>query len=198
MKILKIFGIVIGSIIGLVIIIGAVVWVLMSRPSSIASNVTQVPSNAQAVQSFDTKWDNFNNTVAQASPGTQVTVTLTQEEVNSKINEELKTVDLPAGLAVSNMNVNLVDGKILLSADIKYSIFSGNAGMEATVQIINGQPSITVTDVDMGALPIPQSLKDQLKGLIPEGGLIQVSDLGFNTQNVQIIDGQLVISGVTK
>lgn len=198
MKILKIFGIVIGSIIGLVIIIGAVVWVLMSRPSSIASHVTQVPSNAQAVQSFDTKWDNFNNTVAQASPGTQVTVTLTQEEVNSKINEELETVDLPAGLTVSNMNVNLVGGKILLSADVKYSIFSGNAGMEATVQIINGQPSISVTDVDMGALPIPQSLKDQLKGLIPEGGLIQVSDLGFNTQNVQIIDGQLVISGVTK
>jgi hypothetical protein len=198
MKVLKIFGIVIGSIVVLVIIIGAVVLFLMSRPSGIASQVTQVPSNSQAAEALDTKWDNFKDTVAQAKPGTQVTVTLTQEEVNSKINEELKTVDLPAGLAVSNMNINLVDGKILLSADVKYSVFSGNAGMVATVETINGQPSIVVTDVDMGALPIPQSLKDQLKGLIPEGGLIQTSDLGLNAQNVQIVNGQLVFTGVTR
>lgn len=198
MKALRIFGIVIGSIIGLVIIVGLVAWILLSRSSGIAAKVTPVPSNSQAAQSFDTKWDNFSNTVAQSPKGTTLTLTLTQEEVNSEVNEELKTLVLPVGLDVSNVNVNLTDGKILLSADVKYSVFSGNAGMEATVETNNGQASIDVTNIDMGALPIPQSVKDQLKGLIPEDILTQGSDTGFYTQNVQIENGQVVITGVTQ
>ena len=198
MKALKIFGIVIGSIVGLVIIVGAVVWILMSLPSGIASRVTPVESSPEAARELDTKWDEFTSTVAQAEPGTEVTLTLTQEEVNSKINEELKTVDLPEGFSIENVNVNLVDGKLLLSADAKYLIFTGKAGIEASVEIVNGSPSIVVQDVDMGKLPIPQNLQDQLKNLIPEEGLIQSSDLPFNTQNIEIINGELIIEGVTE
>jgi hypothetical protein len=198
MKALKITGIVIGSVLVLVLIVVAVGWILLSRPSKIAAGVTSVPSDAQAAQSLDTKWNNFDSTIAQSSAGTPVTVTLTQEEVNSKVNAELTTVDLPDGLTVSNVNVNLKDGQILLSADLKYSIFSGSAGMTATVQIVNGQPTVVVTDVDMGSLPIPQSMKDQLTGLISGASLFQESTAAFVTQSVQIADSKIIISGITK
>lgn len=188
----------IGSLVVLVIIIVGIVWILMSRTSSIAAQVKPVTSSLEAAQRLDTKWDDFKNTVGQSQPGTPVTVTLTQEEVNSKINEELKTVTLPSGLGISDVNVNLVDGKILISANVNYSILSGSAGMEATIEMVNGNPSIVIRDVDMGKLPIPQSLKDQLKDLIPEGGVINTSGLPFDTQNVVIVDGQLIINGVTK
>lgn len=198
MKALKITGIVIGSILVLVLIAVAIVWILLSRPSKIAAGVTSVPSNAQAAQSLDTKWNNFDSTIAQSSAGTPVTVTLTQEEVNSKVNAELTTVDLPDGLTVSNLNVNLKDSQILLSADLKYSVFSGRAGMTAAIQIINGQPTVVVTDVDMGSLPIPQSMQDQLTGLISGASLFQESTVAFVTQSVQITDGEIIISGITK
>jgi hypothetical protein len=198
MKALKITGIVIGSVLVLVLIVVAVGWILLSRPSKIAAGVTSVPSDAQAAQSLDTKWNNFDSTIAQSSAGTPVTVTLTQEEVNSKVNAELTTVDLPDGLTVSNVNVNLKDGQILLSADLKYSIFSGSAVMTATVQIVNGQPTVVVTDVDMGSLPIPQSMKDQLTGLISGASLFQESTAAFVTQSVQIADSKIIISGITK
>ena len=198
MKALKITGIVIGSVLVLVLIVVAVGWILLSRPSKIAAGVTSVPSDAQAAQSLDTKWNNFDSTIAQSSAGTPVTVTLTQEEVNSKVNAELTTVDLPDGLTVSNVNVNLKDGQILLSADLKYSIFSGSAGMTATVQIVDGQPTVVVTNVDMGSLPIPQSVQDKLTGLISGASLFQESTAAFVTQSVQIADGEIIISGVTK
>jgi hypothetical protein len=198
MKALKLTGIVIGSILVLVLIVVAVVWILLSRPSKIAAGVTSVPSDTQAAQSLDTKWNNFDSTIAKSSAGTPVTVTLTQEEVNSKVNAQLSTVDLPDGLTVSNVNVNLKDGQILLSADLKYSIFSGSAGMTATVQIVDGQPTVVVTDVDMGSLPIPQSMKDQLTGLISGASLFQESTASFVTQSVQIADGEIIISGITK
>ena len=198
MKALKITGIVIGSILVLVIIVAAIAWILLSRPSKIAAGVTSVPSNAQAAQSLDTKWSNFNNTIAQSTAGTQVTVTLTQEEVNSKVNAQMSTVTLPDGLTVSDVNVNLKDGQILLSADMKYSIFSGNAGMTAAVQIVDGQPTVVVTNVDMGSLPIPQSMKDQLTGLISGASLFQESTAAFVTQSVQIADSKIIISGITK
>jgi hypothetical protein len=198
MKALKITGIVIGSILVLVIIVVAIAWILLSRPSKIAAGVTSVPSNAQAAQSLDTKWSNFNNTIAQSTAGTPVTVTLTQEEVNSKVNAQMSTVTLPDGLTVSDVNVNLKDGQILLSADMKYSIFSGHAGMTATVQIVDGQPTVVVTNVDMGSLPIPQSVQDKLTGLISGANLFQESTAAFSTQNVQIADGEIIISGITK
>jgi hypothetical protein len=60
------------------------------------------------------------------------------------------------------------------------------------------QPVITDTDVNMGMLPIPQSMKDQLKSLIPENNLFQSPSSGFYTINIQIADGKLIISGVTQ
>ena len=198
MKALKILGITVGSIVALALIVAGVAWILISLPSGIASEVTPVTSSTELARQLDAKWDEFQNAVRQAAPGTEVTLTLTQEEVNSKINEELKTVDLPAGFSIKNVNVNLVDGKILLAADATYSVLKGKAGLEASVEIVNGSPSIVVTDVDMGKLPIPQALKDQLGGLIPEGGIIQSSGLPLDMQDIQIIDGQLIIKGVTK
>ncbi len=196
MKALKISGIVIGSIVCLVIIVAGIIWFMMSRPSAIASKVTPVASSPQAAQQLDAKWTDFEKQAKQAAPGATVSVALTQEEVNSKINEELKNVDLPDGLAVSNVNVNLVDGKILMSANVNYSLFSGNAGLEATIENVNGTAKLVVQDVDMGSLPIPDSLKDQLKDLIPEDSLIQSSGLPISMRDIEIIDGQIVIKGV--
>ena len=198
MKALKIVGIVIGSIVVLVVIIVGIFWILLSRPSKIASHVTPVASSSAAAQQLDTTWDNFKNTVQQVAPGTPETITLTQAEVDSKVNEQLNTVDLPQGMSVSDVNVNLQDGKLELSANVGYSVFNGSAGMEADIVSVNGTPTVQVQDVDFGSLPIPQSLKDQLKKLIPDNGLINISGLPFNVQNIQIQNGQLVMSGVTK
>ena len=96
------------------------------------------------------------------------------------------------------MNVNLEDGQAHLSANVKYSIFKGNASMDAEVETINGVPSLTVKDVNFGMLPISKLLKDKLMNLIPQNGLIQVSNLPFNLQNIQIKDGQIIMEGVTK
>ncbi len=197
MKALKIIGIVFGSIVVLVLIIVGVVWFMMSRPSKLAEDVTPVVSNTAAAQSLDNKWQTFQTEVAQSKAGTSITVTLTEEEVDSKINDGLKTVNLPAGLTVGKMNVNLKDGKILLAATIQYSVLSGNAGMVATVDLVNGQPTITVTDIDMGSLPFPQSLKDQLKSLIPQDALFQTNS-SFQAQSIDISNGLLTIKGVTK
>jgi uncharacterized protein YpmS len=130
-------------------------------------------------QFLDTKWNNFQRTISRSKPGIMVTITMTQEAVNSKINAGLGTANLPARLSVSNLNVNLKGGQIILSADMTYSIFSGTAAMTATVAPVNGQPVITVTDVNMGTLPLPESLKNQLKELIPENSLFQSSSSEF-------------------
>jgi hypothetical protein len=197
MKALKIIGIVIGSIVLLVVIIFGVIWFMISRPSKIANEVTTVANNEQAAQALDTKWDDFKAEVAQAPVGKVVTITMTEEQVNSKINEGLKTTDLPSGMTIGKMNVNLLDGKILLSATIQYSVLTGNAGMSATVDLVDGQPTITVTEIDMGSLPIPQSIKDQLRNLIPKDALFQ-TDASFQAQSIVIADHVLTITGIKK
>ena len=199
MKALKIAAIIIGSIAGPIVIIATAAFFLMHRPSGIASHMTPVASSPEAAVSLDTKWNTFNTAVKQASPGTVVTMNLTQQELTSKINEELgKGVKLPEGVAVDNVTVNLVDGKVLVSADVKYSVLQGVAGAELNVETVNGTPSIVVKDIDMGKLPIPDALKGQLAGMIPGSGVIGIPNLPVNITGIQIIDGQLFIAGVTK
>src|SRR3989338_4149344 len=109
MKALKITGIVIGSVLGLVIILAATIFILMSRPSAITSKMEPIVSSPEAAKELDTKWTAFNTAIKEAKPGTAVTLNLTETEITSKINEELKTVDLPEGLDVGNVTVNFND-----------------------------------------------------------------------------------------
>jgi len=196
MKALKIIGIVLGSVIGLVVVVAGVAWFLMSRPPAIAANMTDVTSSPEAAAALDQKWEDFRVTVNEAPVGTTVSVAITEEEVTSKINEELKNIELPAGLEMGDVTVNLQDGKLVLAADINYSVLSGTAAMEATIEEVDGEAVVSVQNVDMGSLPIPQTLKDQLSDLIPEDGIIKLSDLPVDISKIQIVNGQIVIDGV--
>lgn len=195
---LKAIGIVLGSVVFLVIAAAAVIFFLMHRSPAITSTMTPVTSSHQSVIALDNKMTAFNSAVQNATPGTPVSLNVTQEEITSKVNEELAGMKLPEGLSLGNVTINFQDGKALVSAPIKYSALSGTAGMAINVQTINGTPTIAVQDVDFGALPIPQALKDQLTGMIPNGGKIDLGNIPVDITNIQIIDGQLVMNGVTK
>jgi hypothetical protein len=195
---LKLAGIVLGGLVGLVVIVAVVAWIMVSLPSGIGSQVEEVESSPALAASFDSKWDDFSASVAASAPGTALTLTITQEELNSKINEELKTLALPDNLTVSSVNANLSEGEMRIAAKIKYSVLSGTAGLAAEIVIENGTPKVLVTDVDMGKLPIPSALKDQLRKLVPEDIIIQTAGTSFETSSVEIHDGEMVLSGVTK
>ncbi|MDO8577652.1 MAG: hypothetical protein Q7R50_00530 [Dehalococcoidales bacterium] len=195
---LKAIGITLGSVVFLVIAAAAIVFFLMHRSPAITSTMTTVNSSHQSVVALDSKITAFNNAVQNAIPGTPVSLNITQQEMTSKVNEELAGLKLPEGLSVGNVTINFQDGKALVSAPIKYSALTGTAGMAINVQTVNGTPMIAVQDIDFGALPIPQALKDQITGMIPNGGKIDLGDIPVDITSIQIIDGQIVMNGVTK
>lgn len=198
MKALKIVGIVLGSLVLLAAIIVGVSLALMHSSSGIASQVTPVATNSQAAERLDTKWDSFQSSIKQAVPGATVSVALTQEEVSSKVAEELTNYKMPDNVGVSGVNINLGNGEILASGTVSYSGISVNVGMEAKLEVVDGQPALVVQNLDLGKLPLPQSVKDQITGLIPNDGKISLSSLPFDINNIQVVNGQIVISGVRK
>ena len=198
--ILTAIGITLGSVVFLALAAAGVIFFLMHRAPAITNTMTPVTSSHQSVMALDSKITAFNNAVQNATPGTPVSLNVTQEEITSKVNEELAgmTAQLPAGLSVGNVTINFQDGKALISAPVTYSALSGTAGAAIAVQTINGTPTISVKDIDFGALPIPQAVKDQLAGMIPNGGQIDLGNMPVDITNIQIIDGQIVMNGVTK
>lgn len=197
---LKVIGITLGSVVFLGIAAAVTLFFLMHRAPAITNTMTPVTTSHQAVVALDNKMTAFNNVVQNATPGTLVSLNVTQEEITSKVNEELAGMksQLPEGFSVGNVTINFQDGKALVSAPIKYSALSGTAGMAINVQTVNGTPTISMKDIDFGALPIPQALKDQLTGMIPNGGKIDLGNMPVDFTNIQIINGQIVMNGVTK
>jgi len=197
-KALKIAGIAVGSIVVLAVLLVVAVYVLLRIPPKTAAQVTPVATSSQAAQQFDTKVNSFETSVKQSAPGTSVTLTLTQEEINSKIATELSTADMPDNVKVNSVSVNLENGQILASAKVNYSGIEVNVGATAKIEVSNGQAYVVVQDLDMGKVPLPQSVKDQLTGMIPDDGKISLSDVPLDIQGITVQDGQVVVQGVTK
>lgn len=189
---------VVGSILVLAVLLIVVMYLLLRITPEVASQVTPVPTSSQAAQQFDSKVDTFESTAKKAAPGTPVSLTLTQEEINSKIAAGLSTADMPDNVKVEGVNVNLQDGQILASARINYSGIEVNVGATASIEVSNGQAYVVLEDLDMGKMPLPQGVKDQLAGMIPNGGKISLSDVPLNIQGITVQDGQMVVLGVTK
>jgi hypothetical protein len=63
---------------------------------------------------------------------------------------------------------------------------------------VNGQTQIIVKEVQTGALPLPDAIKQQINAQI--GNAIDPSKLGlpFDVSQLQIVDGKLVIKGSAK
>lgn len=198
MKALKIFGIAVGCIVLVLLIIGGVAYALMRGSSELASQVKPVVTSAEAAQRLDTKLEDLEKAAKAASPGTTVSLILTEEEVNSKIAAELSKADIPENIDVKDVTVNLRDGEVLASARVNISGIQTTVGVKAKVEVADGKASIVVQNLDLGKLPVPQALKDRITGLIPGDGKISLSDIPVDLQDIQIVDGQIVLRGVTR
>ena len=199
-NLLKTIGITLGTILLLILIVAGTTLFLMHRPSSLTASMTPIVSTHEAAVVLENKLTDFENSVQNATPGTQVSLNVSQEEITSKVNEELAgmTDKLPAGMTISNVSINFQDGKALISAPLKYSALSGTAGAQIAVNTVDGRPTVQIQEIDFGALPIPQAVKDQLIGLIPNNGTIDMGNIPVDITQIQIINGQIVMNGVTR
>lgn len=170
--------IIIGCAVALLVLTAAGLrWLIQGRdsgpPSETPPSTTLLtkPSDQSPPPSLDELIAGLQQDVAAAGATGQpieATLTITEAEANSVVAPRLLKMELPADLPLEpeNLHFDFQPGTVLTKVTGTAYGIPVTAEIAAQVNIVEGRPKIAVTDVELGWLPLPQSVKDELAGLI--------------------------------
>lgn len=154
---------------------------------------TPVPVSASAADSFIRKWQQA------MTQGPSCDVTFTESELTSIIARELRQAS-EAGQPVplTDPQVHLTGGLLWVSGQVSLSD-SQQAQAALALGVRDGQLTVALERIYLGALPVPQALVDQVNQQIAE----QLDKINQATRNVTLTrivirEGELQITGALK
>ena len=132
---------------------------------------------------------------ATPGPDGTFTLTVTDEEITSLVAQALAEQQQQSGIPspVNNPQVYFRNGRIETYATLQLSDALAVPGMVAmSITIEDGRPVFTIEEVDVGPLPVPVSLleelTDQMNRILRENlGAVTITD-------IQIGEGQMTIT----
>jgi len=188
------------GIIGVIVIIALVIgYCLFSLTPSIESEMTPVVVTAEAAQSFDQKFQTFETEIEAAvatGEEKEVSLVITEEEVNSKLVEVLAEGELPLKEALLNFD----QGYFLVYVVVDTPGVDAKTAVIARIEVVKGEPKVTVEDFDLGKLLLPQGMNNGIGSLLTIIAKMNAptDDLPLVITEIEIAKGQLSVKGVTK
>ena len=205
--------ILLGGLVAVALIGGGGGYYLLTRPvpppvssglPAAAPTPTPPPQVVEErAQSLENKLSAFQQQVDQAQQGTTPApfrLEITEDEANAmvlrdlpKLNEQMKG----SSLAVTSVQAAFRDGKLKAVSQGEMSGFKANLNMEGSIALEAGKPKLVVEKLDLGLLPLPGALKEQITALVQDmfGQVLQVNP-NVTVQKVTVADGKLVLEGI--
>ncbi len=187
---------VIGIIIIAAILMGVV---LFSLDPPIKSQLTPTQVSADAVKSFDQKIAALKQKVeaaATAKEKKEVTLTITADEINSKVVELLAQGELP----FKEMLINFDEDLCKVYAVYNSPGINAKTGLLAQLMVNKGNIKIVVVDFQLGKLPLPKSIVKSAGSILDRMLGMQgiADDLSIDVTSITVGDERLVIKGMTR
>jgi len=151
----------------------------------------------EAAQSFDQKVSSADDEIKAAVSAGQkkeVTITITDKEVNSKIIQLRAKGELP----VKEASINFGDGNFLAYAMAETPGINAKMGVIGRVEIVDGSLKIVVDEFNLGKLPLPQTVKTRVEQLLNIMLSLRLADVPLEITSVQFTNHQLTVIGTTE
>lgn len=150
MRILQGFLMFMGVLAVLAIIALVTGYVLSLLTPDIKSSLRPVVLSSEAVDSFNKKMADLTTQMSTAGTG-DISLTLTEEEINSTIVMALAEGSIPAKEILINFN----DGYLVLYSAWNFTMFPVKTGLIGSFDIEDKKPKFLLTQVFVGKLPLP-------------------------------------------
>ena len=186
------------GIIGILAIFALVIgYYLYSLSPPIQSKMVPILPSPEAAQSFDQKVSSADDEIEAAVSAGQkkeVTLTITDKEVNSKIIQFRAKGELP----VKEASVNFGDGNFLAYAMVDTPGINAKMGVIGRVEIVDGSPKIVVDEFNLGKLPVPKTMQTRVEQLLNIMLSLRLADIPLEITSVQFTNHQLTAIGTTE
>lgn len=195
MNIIRSLFLFLGAVFALLLIIGGVGGYLVTGPAPIEVGTTPVPVTDEAAESFDQNIEDFEQEIAQAYPGEEVTLVITEEEATSKLAELAAADQLP--LEMNRVQIHFDEGMVCGFAIVDVGT-DVQVALQARIEAEDGKPKITIESLNFGRLPIPNTLVDQVMVAIMRQLGERWESVPVELHDITIKDGKLTVIAVTK
>lgn len=137
-------------------------------------------------------------TLASAAPSGELTLTITQQQINAYMVSQLKGQDEPS---ISDPVVVLTNNQIEIYGKITQSGLSVKSKMVLQPQIdANGDPKLEVVSIDLGGLPVPDTMKNRVETMVDNAlaDYLAAGSNQFKVTNIAIGEGQMTVTGTSQ
>ena len=186
------------GVLGILVIFALITgFYLYSLSPSILGRAVPVAVTADAAQSFDQKLESIDSQIeaaVEAREKREVNLTVTEEEVNSKLVQMLAEGQLP----LKRVLVNFGDGYFLAYAVFDAPVIDAKTGTIGRVDIVDGKPKVIIDEFNLGKLPVPDAAKirvEQLANLVVSS---ETAGIPIDINSVEIANHELIINGTTR
>jgi len=174
-------------------------YLLYSFEPDIKSQISTAQVSADAAKSFNTKVTDFRTSILEASANkqkTEVSVSLTEREINSKIIEMIAEEKLPFRDLLISFNEDLV--WIYFEAD--YEGINPRIGIIGKTEMVKNDLKMNVLKFELGKLPLPKSIDDKVTDVLNIFIKMQnpINELPAELKSVDIKNSTMTIKVVTK
>jgi uncharacterized protein YxeA len=199
MRIIQGIVMAIGVIAILAFVTIAIGYFLYTLTPGIQARMIPVAVTAEAAESFDQKLDDLETEIkktAEDGDKQDITVTITENEINSKLLELLAEGKIP--LHLSKPLINLRDGRFLVYGVIDVPGVSAKTGAIGRIELTEGSPKIVIEDFDLGKLPLSNRFNKRVEDLTNVLVKLQLADWPLDMTKISITDRQLTFSAKWK
>jgi len=187
-----------GAVFALLLILMGVIGYLITGPAPRETGAAPILVDHEAAQSLDNKVEALEQQIALASATgqhTRLTLEITEEEATSKLDELADGGDLP--VAMDRIQIHFIDG-CLCGFAVADLLIDVQVSLRARIEVDQGKPDIIIESLNIGRLPIPKTLIDQVMNAIMRKTEDRLENIPVELEGVTIEDGVMTISGVTK
>lgn len=158
---------------------------------------TQLPPTAKPMTTEDIQQleNQIQKTLENPNASGDVTVTLTQDQLNSIISTGMAQ---QSEQTITDPSVVLTNGTMEVYGKVNQSGISANLKAVLQPQVdANGTPSLQVTSMTLGAIPVPDVLKNQVATAANDAlkNYLASNSTGFKVKSITITEGQMTVTG---
>lgn len=157
---------------------------------------TEIPMSQGDAQLLE---DQLKETLASGAASGQVTVTITQQQLNSYLVSKLAEMqqDEPR---LSDPVVVLTGGNMEVYGKVTQSGITLDAKSVLQPQVTEGSPTLDVISVDLGGIPVPDTMTNRLETLVNNALNDYLAQNGgrFTITTLSIDEGQMTVTGTAQ
>jgi hypothetical protein len=159
-------------------------------PSNANKNVPTAPKVTVDPQEL------LNQAVKVDPNSKSITITLTEDQMNALLLNQIDKIDMPSGTTLKNPSVKLQNGMITILAQIESGLLTVDAKLSLKpVKNGDNQWQFEVAEADFGALPVPDGMKEQFAQQINDVVTQSINQSGeaVTIDSITISDGKMVV-----